>query len=42
MSEMGLGLPPSKLLEEPNIYFVYRDVIRKAENDFEDQYKEVK
>lgn len=33
-SEFGVGVPPSKLLEELNIYFVYLDAITSAESDF--------
>ena len=32
MSEMGSGALPSQLLDELNIYFVYRNIINKAEN----------
>lgn len=34
LSEFGVGVTPSVLLEELNILFTYRDVISKAESDF--------
>jgi hypothetical protein len=40
LSEFGCGVPPSKLLEELNIYFVYKTVILSAEADFNNIQKE--
>jgi hypothetical protein len=35
LSEFGCGVPPSGLLQELNIYFVYKRVILSAEADFD-------
>jgi hypothetical protein len=40
MGEFGAGVPPTALLQEPNVYFIYKDVISKAENDFKKTIKE--
>jgi len=39
MTEFGSSALPSQLLGELNIYFVYRDVIIRAESDFDKQNK---
>jgi hypothetical protein len=35
LSEFGCGVPPSKLTDELNIYFVYQSTICNGESDFE-------
>jgi hypothetical protein len=40
LSEFGCGVPPSKLVEELNIYFVYKRTILTAEADFDRVQKE--
>jgi len=35
ISEMGGNILPSLLLNELNIYFIYKSTILKAENDFD-------
>jgi hypothetical protein len=40
LSEFGCGVPPSGLLKELNIYFVYKRVIQTAENEFDNIQKD--
>jgi hypothetical protein len=40
LSEFGCGVPPSKLVEELNIYFVYKRTILSAENEFDNMQKD--
>jgi hypothetical protein len=40
LSEFGCNVPPSKLLEELNIYFVYKRTIASAESEFDDIQKD--
>jgi len=39
LSDFGYGAPPSIILEELNIYFIYKSIILKAESDYDRQNK---